>query len=248
MTEFALLFALVFFYGTRIQGMNSAICSGIFRPLTGLHDYCYWMLTDMQSSEQSNESCGQDGGTLAWVNSPEAQAFVEKTFNQTLYTATLATLYIGVQGPDVSGDYHVYNGEKQYYFNWDASVYTPPGRPDWNCVMLYYDVNSAIYFKWRETRCILPKQALCSRTIQREYLSSYFDKAYIGKTFSGHEVVVLENLSFIRCAFACQMNIRCRSINHDVTNRRCTINGETAESYPSQLTAAPNVNYYTVFI
>ncbi|XP_062588510.1 tetranectin-like protein [Saccostrea cucullata] len=226
--------------------MNSAICSGIFRPLTGLYDYCYWVITSMQSSEQSNQLCGQDGGTLAWINSPEAQAFVDKTFNQTL--ATLATLYIGVQDADVSGDYREYNGEKQYYFNWDSTVYTPPGRPDWHCVMLYYDVNSAVYFKWRETTCIFPKQALCSRMIQREYLSSYFDQIHVGKTFSGHEVVVLENLSFIRCAFACQMNIRCRSLNHDATNRRCTINDARAETDPTQLTAAPNVNYYTVYI
>lgn len=81
-----------------------------------------------------------------------------------------------------------------------------------------------------------------------EYLSSYLNRVHYGKALSGYEVFVLEDVSFIRCAFACQMNVRCRSINHDVTSRRCTVNSETATSYPAQLTAAPGVSYYTVFI
>lgn len=79
-------------------------------------------------------------------------------------------------------------------------------------------------------------------------MSSYFDRVLVGKALTGFEVSVLENLSFIRCAFACQMNVRCKSINHDVTSRRCTVSSETAETYPSKVINAPTVSYYTVFI
>lgn len=63
----------------------TAACTDIFRPLTGLYDYCYWMITTLQNSTDSSQLCAKDGGTLAWVNSAEAQAFVEKTFAGTLY-------------------------------------------------------------------------------------------------------------------------------------------------------------------
>ncbi|XP_048729441.2 uncharacterized protein LOC125646882 [Ostrea edulis] len=241
MANLSVLFVLVHLSIIRIQVADLAVCSGIFRPLTGLYEYCYWMTATMQNSTESSELCGQDGGTLAWVNSQEAQEFVKSIFTGKL--APGSQFYIGVQDRDVSGDYYTYTKEKQHYFNWDTIVYHPPGQPAWQCVMVVYDT-----FKWREVRCLFPKLALCSKAIQREYLSSYLNRVHYGKALSGYEVFVLEDVSFIRCAFACQMNVRCRSINHDVTSRRCTVNSETATSYPAQLTAAPGVSYYTVFI
>eukprot|EP00105_Crassostrea_gigas_P043104 XP_019927252.1 PREDICTED: uncharacterized protein LOC105338953 [Crassostrea gigas] len=232
-----LMFVLVHWNATHIQVHLTAACTDTFRPLTGLYDYCYWMITTFQNSTDSSKLCAKDGGTLAWVNSAEAQAFVEKTFTGTLTAGSM--FYIGVQDP-VSEEYYTYTGERQYYFNWDA-VYSP--ITDWHCVMINYDS-----FKWREVKCLFPKLALCSKTILREYLSSYFDRVLVGKALTGYEASVLENLSFIRCAFACQMNVRCKSINHDVTSRRCTINSETAETYPSNVAIAPTVSYYTVFI
>nr|XP_022291277.1 uncharacterized protein LOC111102714 [Crassostrea virginica]XP_022291285.1 uncharacterized protein LOC111102714 [Crassostrea virginica] len=202
-----------------------------------MYDFCYWMTTTPNNSTDSARLCAKDGGTVAWVNSAEAQAFVEKTYGGKMTGGS--QFYIGVTDP-VSEDYRTYTGEEQYYFNWDV-VYTP--MADWTCVFINYD-----NFKWRETKCFFPKLALCSKTIQREYLSSYFDRVHVGKTLAGHEVSVLENVTFIRCAFACQMNVRCKSINHDVSSRRCAINSGTAEAYPAQLTTAPNSNYYTVFI
>ena len=62
-------------------------CTNVFRPLTGMYDFCYWMTTTPNNSTDSARLCAKDGGTVAWVNSAEAQAFVEKTYGGKMYVS-----------------------------------------------------------------------------------------------------------------------------------------------------------------